>query len=227
MKMDAMRFIICLLFSITAFSQSKPIELKIDSINISSIEDKERMYSIHYHLTNLSDKAISFVLNTKSIIPINGGSLRPYPYYKIYENDKSFDASGIFFSKNTQISFNDEKALKKYQDSIINTFKNKTVEQLLQKKKENFLNNIQHLKPKETLNCIAVLYWDKKRYFKNDAIEYYIEEKEPYSIELHVNLMKEELLLDFSEEERNEILKDLNLTKGWFSSNKVLIDFSE
>jgi hypothetical protein len=39
--------------------------------------------------------------------------------------------------------------------------------------------------------------------------------------------MTEELLLNFSEEEKKEVLKDKILTKGWFTSNKIEIDLSE
>jgi hypothetical protein len=39
--------------------------------------------------------------------------------------------------------------------------------------------------------------------------------------------MTEELLLSFSEAEKNEILKDKILTKGWFTSNKMEINLGE
>ncbi len=222
-----MKFIICLLFSIVAFSQTKPLELKIDSISTSTTEDNHRKYILHYHITNLHDKAVSFVLNTKSIIPIQGGSLRSNPYYKIYENEKSFDVSRIFVGEKTTRMFADRKALEKYQDSILNVIKNKTPDQLLLEKKQTFLNNIQKLEPKETLNFEAILVWRKERYFQSDVYEYYIDEKEKYYLELHMNLMREELLSEFSEEEKNELLQDKELTKGWYTSNKVAIDFSE
>ncbi len=83
------------------------------------------------------------------------------------------------------------------------------------------------MSPKEVKNLEAIIVWDKNRYHRNDAIEYYIEEKEKHYLELHINLMTEELLLNFSEEEKKELLKDKILTKGWFTSNKVEIDLSE
>ena len=222
-----MKFIICLLFSVTVFSQTKPLELKIDSIKTTNTTDKDREFIINYHITNLTDKPVSFVLNTKSIIPISSGSLMTSPYYKIYENDKSFDAEGIFFSKNIEYSFNSEQALKKFNDSIDTVIKNKTYEQILAEIKEKFLSNIKKLGPKETIILQTKLYWNKQRYIKNDDIEYYIEEKEKYFFELDINLMKEELLSYLPEEQRKEILKDKDLTKGWYTSNKVPIDFSE
>lgn len=222
-----MRFIICLLFSITAFSQSKPIELKIDTIITSNTEDNRRKFTIQYHMSNLTDKPITFVLNTVSIIPIGGGSLRPNPYYKLYENKTSIDLSGIFTGEHKSRIFKSEKEYNSYRDSLTNYIKNRTPEDLMKLKRANFIDNIQKMKPNETKNFTAILLWDKQRYHKNDVYEHYIQENEQHFFELHINLMKEELLLTFSEEEKNEILKDQNFTKGWFTSNKVAIDFSE
>ncbi len=222
-----MKFIICLLFSITVFSQTKPIEIKIDSLTSSNTDDGRRSFTLQYHITNLTEKPISFVLNTTSIIPIGAGSLSPRPYYKVYENEASIDVSGIFTGERKIRSFKDEAELNRYRDSLMNYRKSKTPEEISQLKKEYFLENIQKLAPKETKHFTTVLAWNKKRYHKNDVIEYYIEEKEKHFFELHINLMVEELLSNFTEEEKKEVLKDKVLTKGWFTSNKVEIDLSE
>jgi hypothetical protein len=222
-----LKYIAILLFSITALSQSKPIEIQIDSIKTSTTVDDRRKFTLHYHITNLSENPISFVLNTKTIIPIGSGSLSPIPYYKVYEKEAAIDISEIFTGEKQTSFFKDEKKMNKYRDSIISAIKTKTLEQLMQEKKERFLNSIQKLEPKETRDFSDVLVWDKKRYYRNDTTEYYLEEKEKHFIELHINLMAEELLLDFTAEEKKEILKDKLLTKGWYTSNRVLIDFSE
>jgi hypothetical protein len=98
---------------------------------------------------------------------------------------------------------------------------------LLQLKKVKFLENIQELASNKTIHLTKILIWNKQRYHKNDDIEYYIEEKEKHFIELHINLMTEELLMSFTEAEKKELLKDKVLTKGWFTSNKVEIDLGE
>ena len=225
--MDILKYFFCLSFSITALSQARPIELKIDTIKTLNTEDNHRKFTIQYHLTNLTDKPIAFVLDTVSIIPIGGGSLRPNPYYKLYENNSSIEFSGILTGKQKKLTFTSEKEFKTYRDSLIKHFNNKTPEEQAQLKRANFINNIQKMKPHETKNFTAILLWNKQRYHKNDVYEYYIQENEQHFLELHINLMKEELLLNFSEEERKEILKDLNITKGWFTSNKIAIDFGE
>lgn len=222
-----MKFIICLLFSITALAQSKPIEIKIDSITATETDYGRRKFTLQYHITNLTDSPISFVLNTKSLIPIGAGSLSPSVYYKLYENETSIDVSGIFTGDRVLRSFKDEAELNRYRDSLMNYMESRTPEQLSQIRKESFLENIQKLAPKETKHFAEVIHWDKERYHKNDVIEYYIEEKEKHFLELHINLMVEELLMKFSEKEKKEVLKDKVLTKGWFTSNKVEIDLSE
>lgn len=98
---------------------------------------------------------------------------------------------------------------------------------ILEEQKKYIIKNIQEMKPNETREYSTTFNWDKNRYFKNDVMEYYIDENEPHFFELHMNLMKEELLSNFSEEEKNEILKDKNFIKGWFTSNKVEINFRE
>ncbi|WP_162126566.1 hypothetical protein [Flavobacterium phycosphaerae] len=222
-----MKNLFFLLFSITFFAQSKPIELKIDSIQTTNTDDGRRKFVLYYNISNLTDKPISFVLNNNTIIPIGSGSLRPFPYYKVYENETPIDISTLFTGDKTISYFKNEAELNRYQDSIMASIKNKTLEQLHQEKKETFLNNIQKMEPKETKNYEAVFVWDKNRYHRNDTIEYYLEEKEKHYIELHINLMTEELLMDFTKEEIQEILKDKHLTKGWFSSNKVELNLGE
>lgn len=222
-----MKFLISLLFSINCFSQAKPLELVIDNLIHSTNAENEQEYTLDYHITNNSNKTVFFVLDTKSMIPINSGSLRPKPYYKIYEKEKEFSAGGILSIRNSYLTFTSEEAFKKYQDSAYVAERSKTRTQFLSERKEQLISNIKKLEPNESLKVQTKLYWNKQRYFKDSTFEYYIQENEKYYFELHIHLMKEELLLDLSENERNEILKGLNLTKGWYTSNRVAIDFSQ
>ena len=79
----------------------------------------------------------------------------------------------------------------------------------------------------QTKHFRSILVWDKRRYHRNDAIEYYIEEKEKHFIELHINLMTEELLSDFTAAEKKDVLSNKIFIKGWFTSNKMEIDLGE
>jgi hypothetical protein len=222
-----LKYFILLLLSITVHAQSKPIVIKIDSIATTEAEDNRRAFKLHYQITNTTNQEISFVLDLKTIIPIGAGSLKPMPYYKVYENEMTLEVNGIFTGEKQVLNFKNEAEMYRYQDSITATFQNKTPEQWQQEKKEYFLNNIQKMQPNEVKHFDAVIVWDKNRYHRNGDIEYFIEEKEKHFIELHINLMTEELLLSFSEAEKNEILKDKILTKGWFTSNKMEINLGE
>ena len=221
-----MKYFYILFFCLTAFSQSKPLELKILSLTeIDSVS--ERTFSLGFSISNKTDKTIHFILNPEGLIPISGGSMRPNPYYKIYEKETSIDISNLFTGRKVSRTFKNEEDFKKYQDSLSEVVKNKTLEELVKENKASTIKNIQEMKPNEIREYSSIFRWDKNRYFKNDVMEYYIDEKEPHFFELHINLMKEELLSKFSEEEKNEILKDKNFIKGWFTSNKVEINFRE
>ena len=221
-----MKYFYILFFCLTAFSQSKPLELKILSLTeIDSVS--ERTFSLGFSISNKTDKTIHFILNPEGLIPISGGSMRPNPYYKIYEKETSIDISNLFTGRKVSRTFKSEEDFKKYQDSLFEVVKNKTLEELVKENKASTIKNIQEMKPNETKEYSSTFRWDKNRYFKNDVMEYYIDEKESHFFELHINLMKEELLSKFSEEEQNEILKDKNFIKGWFTSNKVEINFRE
>lgn len=222
-----MKYLILLLFSISVFSQSKPVEIKIDSIQTATTEDGSRKFTFQYHITNTTDKPIYFVLNTNSLVPISGGSLTPVIYYKLYENDKSLDISGVFTGNKSMRYFKSEEEFKRFQDSMTIAMKNRNEEDVLKRKKEIFLKNIQNLAPKETRHFTEELVWHKNRYFKHDDYEYYIEEKEKHYIEFHINLMVEDLLIGLPEEEKTALLKDRKFTKGWFTSNKIEIDLGE
>ncbi|TDP58762.1 hypothetical protein [Flavobacterium dankookense] len=215
-----------LLYSSFLFGQ-KPVEIRIDSLTSYDETQEERTFTIKYSITNKTDKTINFILNPEDLIPISGGSMRPKPYYKIYENETSIDMNSLFTRRKETRTFKNEEDFKKYQDSLSEVVKNKTLEELVKENKANTIKNILEMKPNETREYSTTFRWDKNRYFKNDVMEYYIDEKEPHFFELHINLMKEELLSKFSEKEKNEILKDKNFIKGWFTSNKVEINFRE
>jgi hypothetical protein len=222
-----MKLIVCLFFAITVFGQEKPIEIKIDSLSILNSNETERKFVLHYHLTNLNNKPITFILDPKEVIPIGAGSLRPNVYYKLYENDTAIEANGILTGNSNIRYFKSEADYTRYIDSVDTYIKSRTPEQLSQIKKEGFLEHIQNMEANQTKHFRSILVWDKRRYHRNDVIEYYIEEKEKHFIELHINLMTEELLMSFSEAEKKELLKDKTLTKGWFTSNKMEIDLGE
>lgn len=220
------KLLFILLYSAFLFGQ-KPVELKIESLTSVDETKEERTFTINYSITNKTDKAIHFILNPNAVIPVGSGSMKPCVYYKLYENNSSINTSSVFTGKKEIRYFKDDEEANKFRDSIVSAYKNMTPEKVIQESKASTIKNIQEMKPNETREYSTTFNWDKNRYFKNDVMEYYIDENEPHFFELHINLMKEELLSNFSEDEKNEILKDKNFIKGWFTSNKVEINFRE
>lgn len=220
-----MKFLTCLLFTCIVSAQHKPLELVIDSLKTTD-KETQREFLLSYHIKNTSDKPLSFVLNPEQIIPIGAGSLSPNVYYKMYENDKPFDPGGVF-SRPIQRTFDDEKAVKAYMDSMAVAFKTKTIEEYKADEKKRFSKNTQQFAPGEKKTYQLRWTWDKQRYRKQDVMEYYIDEKAKYEIELQCNLMGAELLRLHSKNEQAEAVKDQNLLKGWYTSNRVVIDFGE
>lgn len=215
-----------LFFCASLFSQSKPVAITINSLKIVNGEN-ERNYILTYTISNLSDKTINFILNPNAVIPIGSGSLNPSVYYKLYENESSLDVSGVFNTNASPRRFKDQKEMQKYSDSISDIYKNKSEEKMQKESQETTKSYFQNLRPKEEKQYQAVLSWDKKRYFRNDEIEYYINETAKHFFELHINLMQDELLTNFTAAEKEELLKGKNMVKGWFTSEKVEIDFTE
>lgn len=209
-----------LLYSTFLFGQ-KPVELKIESLTSVDKTQDERTFTINYSITNKTDKTIHFILNPNNLIPVSSGSMNPRVYYKVYENETSIDLNGLFFEKGENIKTSG--VMLRHNDSI----RIANLNRILEEQKKYITKNIQEFKPNETREYSITFNWNKNRYFKNDVMEYYIDENESHFYELHINLMKEELLSKFSDEEKNEILKDKNFIKGWFTSNKVEINFRE
>ena len=89
------------------------------------------------------------------------------------------------------------------------------------------MNSIIRLPPKSSKSYHQILYWNKKRYFKTDDNEYYLGETSPFFIELSIVALKEELSFKLSSEDFKIIKSDTSFIKGYFTSNKTLIDLSK
>jgi hypothetical protein len=114
-------------------------------------------------------------------------------------------------------------------DSLMKYKKNETGINKYFSKSESIsiMKSIIKLKPKESKFYSAEVIWDKKRYFKIDDNEFYLNEDMPHFIELTINLMKEEFKDKIINEEFEKIIINPNFISGWFISNKVEINFKE
>jgi uncharacterized protein (DUF2344 family) len=235
-----MRIIYLLLFFIT-FSISAQIELKIDSITSIDSIPSERKFTVNYHIQNTTDKEISFVLFPKSFNPNMRGSMSQGIVYKIYQNDEFFDFEDVFinkkmdlFKKTMEDAKNQEERttilkvfLKKEANMDLDSIKSKNEKILSIEDKKTIKSSIITLNPRETISYTKTLYWNKKRYFKIEDNEFYLDEIKPHYIEFTITLMENDFNKKFYSKNSEALLKNLNFIKGWFTSNKVEINFKE
>ncbi|MGV1011533.1 MAG: hypothetical protein ACOYBS_03720 [Flavobacterium sp.] len=240
-----MRKLYSFLFFMT-LTVSAQIELKIDSISSTDISPKKRKFFINYHIKNLTDKEISFFLIPNSLIAHSASSLTLFPVYKIFQNGVFEDVDGPFYERTFKeqddledIDDSDKskkiieeitkKYLSEYQAIIENYKKNggKNTEDMWIYKNQKLLQNIVVLKPKETQNFIIQTNWNKKRYYKIDDNEYYLNEKDKFEIELSLYLDKSNRKNSLSPEEFSKINSYGNFIQGTFTSNKMEVNFKE
>ena len=222
-----MKYLLFLVISFATFAQNKAIKLEIDSVvSVDSIPT-ERTFTINYHIENLTDKAISFIVNTQNLIPINVGSQKHNCYYKLFEEEKPIEMSTIFNSNFKS----QKKELKTYYNLSLEEVQKKSIEETVkyfwEETNKNLMKSIVKMLPKETKSFIVKLYWNKERYRKEDEFEFYIEEKAQHYIAFSVNLLLEEFKEKLTEEQYATIKNYKTFIKGWYTSNKVAIDFSE
>jgi hypothetical protein len=230
-----MRFILfCLFIFTTAFSQESRLLLRIDSIATDNSNALERKFTINYHVENTTSETLSFFLNTKYILPNAVSSMSLQPSYKIYQDNEFLDIDGVFEFGNQAYAFHSNKTVyAKHlaaKDSIISAYKNnggKSTEESWILRNQNLLNNTVVLNPRQTKSFSIIVVWDKRRYYQNDPLEFYLNEKSTHNFELFIHLMKAEFKDILSESEFQKITADKNFVSGIFTSNKVEINFGE
>ena len=243
-----MRFsYLLLLLSITAFSRTKDLVVKINSITFEDSNHKKRKYFINYQIENLTKNEISFFLTPNTLIANAASSMTLFPIYKIYINKEFTPLDGPFFEKygvdweafretNKNLTTAEFKELaQKTYDAFQNT--NKAIVENYKKaggkntddhwilENDNLMKSKITLKPNEIRSFEIQTSWDKDRYFKQDDLEYYLDEKDNYEFELALDLKKTAFKNQLSTQEFSTIEKDKNFIQGIYTSNKILIDF--
>ncbi|AIN75239.1 hypothetical protein O8E88_000520 [Flavobacterium psychrophilum] len=244
-----MKFIYLLLISASIFAQDKSIEAKIMAITASDSNPKNREFTIHYEIENLTNNSVSFFLTPNTLIANAAASMTLFPVYKIYINDVFISLDGPFFEKNgidwetKLLGFKDyttpqakeviKKVIAEFEAKnkliVENYTKNggkSTVEKWILEN-HHLLESKITLNPKETKSFVIKTSWNRERYFKEDDLEYYLDEKDKYEFELVLDLKKTSFKEKLCEEEYLRIKKDRNFIEGIFTTNKVKIDFKE
>lgn len=215
-------FVILILSSFSVICQNDKINLVIDSFKTKNSTEKYTKFEVSYSITNTTNQEIHFYLKPNNCIENCVSSLAETPIYKIYQNQEFIDIDGLFFEAENNIDLQlyvMDKSSEEY---------NKTIQSLLKLgyfnnlPPENKLKNIQILKAKETKNYSLKLYWQKKWYYKNDDIEFYIKPTDELQFELTLRLLKPELQRKLTENNFNKIKLDNLFIEGIYSSNKVI-----
>ena len=240
-----MRVVYILLFFIT-LSVSAQIELKIDTITSVDFSPKKRIFKIKYHVKNLTNNKLSFFLTPNSAVPFSLSSLTLYPLYKIYQKGIFENVDDPFYEK----IFKEHDEFEYLNDSVQkNNHVNELIEKYIleyknfvKKYKENggtstddvwiyanqkLLKSIITLNSNETKEFIIEFNWNKKRYYKIEDNEFYIDKKDKFEIELSLFLDKSNRKNALSEDEFSKFNTDVNFIQGIFISNKKEIDLKE
>jgi len=240
-----MRFLLLLIILIFQIptGQSQPLEVVIDTVSEDNSNPKERKFTINYHLTNLTDKKLSFFLKPDGLVSNNFGSMSNHPYYKIYENDQFLNLGNVFDRLKNGEKFQpvkiDPKTLTNETIEFLKTrieLNDTLIAELKQygtfkspvkfKERASIMESVLTLGPKETKAFSKVVHWDKDRYFFHDPEEFYLSETEKHYLEITVLLMKEPFKDKLKKEEYEAIVKNPNFIKGVFTSNKAEINFN-
>ena len=224
-----MKKLFLILLSIPMLGQGNQLSISIDSITTQN-STAERIFTLNYQIKNLTNETISFFLDTKKIISVSGASMRINPYYMVFQNKIYIPQ---VFSQNRQ-TFTEEaytKFIKQqtdYLNSVFDSYKKSggiSNDKYWVVKNIDLMQNIMSLKSNEVKHFSHILYWDKTRYFKENDLEYIIDEKDFYEFDLTINLIKRYFKESLSKEFYSKIEKDKNFIEGVFTSNKIEIDF--
>ncbi len=230
-------------FSIISLGQNAPILLKIDAITSLDSIPNERKFTINYSIENLNDKEVSFFLKPNYLISNSSASMTRAVSYTIYQNKEAIDIDKIFGNRKNDLFWQSienakteeekrilfENQLKEMKIDVASDLKKAEEDDNYFWKKDNkdLLSDIIILSPNQKKSFSKTVFWFKKRYFKIDDIEYYLDEILPHYLELTINLMKEEFRDKLSDQEFQKIMTDKSFIKGWFTSNRVEINFKE
>jgi hypothetical protein len=241
-----MKHIWILFFTLYSIAQNQTI--KIDVNSISDIDSLSfRKFTINYSIKNTTSNRISFFLNPKRVLAGSGGSMNTNISANLFQEKEELPMHAIlsFTSKSRELPIGFENLkegkekddiLRKYMKDVFDIDIDKELEDIkknedgsyrLKKSSGRLMGSIMTLEPFESKQYNKTFYWDKNRYYKINEMEYYINEKSNCFLELFIVLLKEEYRYRMTENDFNTITNTPNFIKGWFTSNKIEINFRE
>ena len=247
--MNSMKYYFLLLIPIIFFGQNKP--LKINIVSLTSIDSipEERKFTIRYSVENTTDKEVRFFLEPEKLFPAHSNAMATGIFYKLFQEKEELIINGIFSNKKFRSidGFPDfskfpndaerENAMRKYFDEYIKK-ENDSIQKLTKNGATEFeilrnttsstlLKTTYTLQPKETKTYITEWYWDKRRYFKRDEFEYFLNEKATFYLQFYLFLMKEQYQDKLTTTDYETLMKIPNFIKGVYQSEKVEINLKE
>ncbi len=233
------KILIILLFSNVMLAQNPVLKVVIDQIKIQDLLPDKTGYTIFYHIQNQSDNDVSMFLNPKTFIANAAASMTLFPYYKIYQNRLYQNLDGPFFENTDDDTFqnnqtaeqNLEAYYQKQAQNDIETIKKykqnggTSTDEIWILQNQEILASKMTLKKQETQHFQIKTVWNKQRYYKQDNIEYYLDQNDYFDIELTLDLKKTVFKDRLTELEYQEIQANPNFIEGVFVSNKSKIEF--
>ncbi|WP_298136649.1 hypothetical protein [Flavobacterium sp.] len=233
------RIFLFLIYSSLSFGQ-KPLEIIIDSIQTSDSISDVRKFTVNYHIQNTTNKEVMFINCAFPLTNFYPDVTKLNVFSVIVENNKYIRLNilhkDISYLRHLDSLANAESAEAKAK-IILAYIKNRsrdTTKMKSEVEKRKKINDFEYVKsaiqifqPKEIRSFTETLYWNKKRYYKVDDLEYYIDEKEPYYLELSMVFFKKEFQYFFEEEHFKKMINNPNFLEGHIISNKVEMNFKE
>lgn len=228
-------------------SAQAPLKVTIDSITNDDSNSLRRRFTINYTIQNNTGKPLSFFLHPQTLIANAASSMTLFAVYKIYQNGEFQDMDGPFFPNVPEMAQLDDfpnhnapearefirKTNEKYKAEhaamIADYYKNggKSTDEKWIIRNQKLLRSKMTIQPGEKQSFVIHTSWDRIRIVTNGDLEYYLNEKDTFEIELVIDLKKTLFKSELSEAEFAQIKNDGDFIEGIFTSNKMRIHFGE
>lgn len=235
-----------LLIAFSTWAQT-PLKVTIDSIATDDSNSLRRKFTISYSIQNNTSRPLSFFLHPHTLIANAASSMTLFAVYKIYQNGEFQDMDGPFFPNVPEAALLDNfpnhnapearefirKTNEKYKaeyEALIADYRKKGGQSTDEKwivRNQKLLRSKMTLQPRQKQSFVIQTSWDRIRVVTKGDLEYYLNEKDTFELELVIDLKKTLFKSDLSETEYAQIKNDATFIEGIFSSNKMKINFGE
>lgn len=245
-KLFKINLLFAAFFTTSFYAQNIPLKFEIDSVNVNKTNIKSHRYTIFYKAINLTNKPLTFFLLPNSMIANAASSMTLFPIYRIYQNDVLTELDGPFYENYpgelTEEDLSETKQLSAKQINDLIEKQTRRINLILEMYKKNggtstdlewiiqndrLRSSKMVLMPNEIRSLNIKTSWNKKRYFNQDNLEYYLNKNDKYEIELTFDLKRDLWKNTISDKEFKEIQSNKSIIQGVFKTNKIAIEFND